>query len=201
MKVEKEVARFLDEKLYSKDIFTKHERTNDRERQLKGSDIIISIPSIGIENAVCDEKAASSYWFMGDKMKTFSLEISSFQHGVLREGWIVNDKLDTELYLFCWLNASKSNFTKDDITWLEYALVRKQDILDYLASENITKEHLIKNRDWILDNVTEKGAVGKNRHKDFYFYYSPQLEERPINIIIKKHVYVKLSILHGEIKC
>ena len=182
MQVEREVAKFLDENLYSKEIFTKHERTDTKDLQLKGSDIIISAPSLGIVDGICDE-----------------LEVSSFQHGKLRDGWIINDSLDTTHYLFCWLSATKRWFGKDDIKWLEYALVRKADLIEYLESENLTKEHIIKNRDWILKNVHEKGAVGKNKHKDFYFYYSPQFVERPVNIIVKKDVYLNLSLLHGEI--
>lgn len=111
-----------------------------------------------------------------------------------------NDNLDTEYYLFCWLNATRKDFTKDDIRWLEYALVRKKDLIQYLESENLTREHILENRDWILNNVKEKGAIGKDKHKDLYFYYSPQLAERPVNIIVKKDVYLKLAILHGEIK-
>ena len=150
-------------------------------------------------DGICDEKAASAYWHMERSIKTFSLEVSSFQHGKLRDGWIINDSLDTTHYLFCWLSATKRWFGKDDIKWLEYALVRKADLIEYLESEGLTKEHIIKNRDWILKNVHEKGAVGKNKHKDFYFYYSPQFVERPVNIIVKKDVYLNLSLLHGEI--
>lgn len=199
MQVEREVAKFLDENLYSKEIFTKHERTDTKDLQLKGSDIIISAPSLGIVDGICDEKAASAYWHMERSIKTFSLEVSSFQHGKLRDGWIINDSLDTTHYLFCWLSATKRWFGKDDIKWLEYALVRKADLIEYLESEDLTKEHIIKNRDWILKNVHEKGAVGKNKHKDFYFYYSPQFVERPVNIIVKKDVYLNLSLIHGEI--
>ena len=64
------------------------------------------------------------------------MEISSFQNGILRDGWIINNNLDTEYYLFCWLNATRKDFTKDDIIWLEYALVRKKDLIQYLESEN-----------------------------------------------------------------
>lgn len=199
MQVERGVASFLDDNLYVKEIFTKHERTDLKELQLKGSDIVISIPSLGIDDGICDEKAASAYWYLDKSINTFSLEVSSFQHGKLRDGWIINDSLDTTHYLFCWLSASKRWFGKDDIKWLEYVLVDKSDLIGYLESENLTKEHIIENRDWILRNVDKKGAVGKKKHKDFYFYYSPQLAERPVNIILKKDVYLDLSLLHGEI--
>ena len=110
MQVEREVAKYLDENLYSKEIFTKHERTDTKDLQLKGSDIIISAPSLGIVDGICDEKAASAYWHMERSIKTFSLEVSSFQHGKLRDGWIINDSLDTTHYLFCWLSATKRWF-------------------------------------------------------------------------------------------
>ena len=46
MEAERELAKFLDKYLYTKDTFTKAERTDNATTQIVGSDFILSIPSI-----------------------------------------------------------------------------------------------------------------------------------------------------------
>lgn len=74
MKVERELARFMDEHLYNDGRFSKAERTDSIEAQMSGSDIILSIPSIGVENIIVDEKGMTQY--MDNPLPTFSLELS-----------------------------------------------------------------------------------------------------------------------------
>ena len=47
MNVEREIASFLDKHLYSDDAFSRKDRTDSFEEQMKGSDIIISMPKEG----------------------------------------------------------------------------------------------------------------------------------------------------------
>ena len=56
MEAERELAKYIDKRLYTKDIFTRAERTDNATTQINGSDIILSIPSLGIMDAVVDEK-------------------------------------------------------------------------------------------------------------------------------------------------
>lgn len=49
MEAERELAKFLDKHLYTKDIFTRANRTDNASTQIDGSDIILSIPSLGID--------------------------------------------------------------------------------------------------------------------------------------------------------
>ena len=44
IETERELAKFLDKYLYTKDIFTRAERTDNALTQIEGSDIILTIP-------------------------------------------------------------------------------------------------------------------------------------------------------------
>lgn len=61
MNVEREIASFLDKHLYSDDAFSRKDRTDSFEEQMKGSDIIISMPKEDIFDAVVDEKGQTQY--------------------------------------------------------------------------------------------------------------------------------------------
>lgn len=52
MIAEWELAKFLDKHLYSEDIFSKAQRTDDSIPQLQGSDIVVSIPNLKIINSI-----------------------------------------------------------------------------------------------------------------------------------------------------
>jgi len=200
MRVEREVARFMDEHLYCQPIFSRHDRTDDKDEQLKGSDIILSIPTLDIKDAIVDEKAMCNYYYMPKSLPTFALELSFYKNDNERiEGWLTDLNKVTEYYMLIWFHAKTYDFKAEDITWLEYALVSRKKILDYLDKEcNLSIENLRKVDDFIRENVTEKGAVGKDSNKDYWFFYSPQLGERPINLVIRKKLYLKLADLHGE---
>lgn len=93
MIAERELAKYLDKHLYTKDIFTKAQRTDSVEDQINGSDIIISIPSLGIDNAVVDEKA--SIYYINKDLRTFVLEISFLNRGLhYSDGWFINNSLN-----------------------------------------------------------------------------------------------------------
>lgn len=44
IETERELAKFLDEHMYTKDIFTRAERTDNASTQIEESDIILTIP-------------------------------------------------------------------------------------------------------------------------------------------------------------
>lgn len=199
MMVEREVAMFLDEHLYSNSIFSKHDRTDDHQSQLSGSDIIISIPSKGIYDAIVDEKAMCNYYWMPKSLPTFALELSFYRNDEqIVEGWLTDPSKITEYYMCIWLHATTYRFTKNDITWLEYALVKRSDILQYLETQGYSINEL-KNKDaQIRATCVKQGPIDKSKDKEYYFFFSPQLGERPINIVIRKDVYKRLAVLHGE---
>ena len=86
-------------------IFTRAERTDNAYTQIEGSDIILSIPSLNIQDAVVDEKA--SIYYINKDLRTFVLEISFLNRGYqIQEGWFVNDQLSTQYYLMQWIKAN-----------------------------------------------------------------------------------------------
>lgn len=201
MAVEREIAAYLDEKLYSQEIFSSHTRTNGQEEQFSGSDIILTIPTKNLNNIIVDEKAQSQY--MVNPLPTFSLELSFMNRAnEWQEGWFWSEKHKTQYYLFCWPRTSeekKWNATKDDILELEYALVSREKLQQYFISQGLTKENLQK-KDAEIRKSNQYGAHDKTKDKDYWFFFSTNLAEKPINIILRKKIYIELSELHGIIK-
>lgn len=198
MSVERELAMFMDMHLYSDGRFTRHDRTDDKESQLSGSDIILSVPSLGLESIIVDEKGMTQY--MTRPLPTFALELSFLRYNEEITGWFVDDNKSTEYYMFLWPKANNDwNATMNDFTEVEYALVSKKAIRDYLAKEGWTKEALISKSDEIRRNGIS-GQIDKRDDKDYWFYYTTKLVEKPINIVLRKKVYRQLAVMTGIIR-
>lgn len=209
MAVEREIAEFLNENLYSnKKLFKHFKRTDSYEEQISGSDLILSTSDGVLDMAVIDEKVAAR--FANTKLETFSLELSFLnKNGDKRCGWFIDNSKKTQYYLFGWLNKVEIPYnnethryetdmiTRDNIKEFEWALVSKKSIIDFLDKKGWTIEKLARQ-----DNKIR--SVGKVATKEFIndisFRYSDGYVEKPINILLKKETYIKLSILHGTIK-
>ena len=199
MHVERVIAQYLDEHLYNDGRFTRHDRTDGREEQLKGSDIIISVPSLGIKDAIVDEKAITHY--MIRQLQTFALELSFLsQSGNVVEGWLTDTEKVTEYYLMMWPLATKPwTIEIQDIKSIEYMLVKRSDILQWLASQGYTLDKLKEKANVIRETITENGAIDKVNGKDFWFFLTTKLAECPINVVIRKKVYESLALMKGTI--
>lgn len=201
MYVEREIAKFLDKHLYqSQDIITQYKRTDDIDSQLKGSDIIMSIPSKHIINAIVDEKAQTQY--INKPLPTFALELSFISaNNEIIKGWLIDKNKETEYYLFQWIHKCDStwNIKSEDIKELEYALVSRSKILEYLASNGYSIEMLNK-KDTEIREKNQFGPYDKLPNKDFWFFHSTNLVESPINIVIRKKVLMEIATIHGLIK-
>lgn len=200
MNVEREIAKFLDEKLYSNSsLFSKFNRTNDIENQLRGSDIIISVPKLGILNAIVDEKAATHY--INKDLPTFAFELSfKLNNGQIVEGWLTNTCKKTQYYLLMWITAKKEwDIKKEDIIQIEYILIERNKILMYLNSKGYGVIELKNKAKMILNNDIE-GVIDKSNDQPFYFYFTNRLTEKPINIVIKKSKLIELSVLNQIIR-
>ncbi|MEI8086858.1 MAG: hypothetical protein WCG93_11660, partial [Paludibacter sp.] len=181
MMVEREISKFLDEKLYSNSsIFSKTERTDNIENQLSGSDIIISIPKLGIINAIVDEKAATHY--INKNLPTFAFELCfKLNNGKIVEGWLTDTGKKTQFYLLMWISAKKDwDIKKEDITQIEYILIERNKILSYLNSKGYGIFEL-KNKAKIILNNNIDGVIDKLSDTAYYFYFSNRLTEKPIN--------------------
>lgn len=209
MSVEREIARFLDENLYSnKDLFTEFARTDGIDEQIKGSDLLLSTVDGKLNRSVVDEKVASRY--ANTNLGTFSLELSFIgKNGQKRCGWFIDNTKTTEYYLFGWLNKvdipyieEKHRFDTDSITHknireLEWALVSRSKILKFLEKRGWTLEKLARQDQKIRENGEIKT---KEFIDDVSFRYSNTYIEEPINILLKKDSYIKISDLNGKIK-
>jgi len=199
MIAERELAKYLDKHLYTKDIFTKAQRTDSVEDQINGSDIIISIPSLGIDNAVVDEKA--SIYYINKDLRTFVLEISFLNRGLhYSDGWFINNSLLTEYYLMQWIKANIDDpwqVKENNITEIECVLVSKEKLKKYFENEGYSKEKLIEIAQ-DMRNSNNKMIVPNN--KPYRFFFTRNLAEKPVNILLNKEEYIHLSEFHYIIK-
>jgi len=209
--VEREIAKFLDEKLYSnKTLFKEFARTDDKEEQISGSDVVLSTSDGVLYRKVVDEKVAARYANMG--LNTFSLELSFIgKNGNRRSGWFIDNTKKTEYYLLGWIvradipkkdDGSDRYDTNEINQWnikeLDWALVSRQRIMDFLESKGWTLDKLALQDKKIREN-------GKVKTKEFIddvsFRYSDAYVEKPINILLKKDTFMKLSHMYGTIVC
>ena len=191
MEAERELALYLDKYLYSQPIFTRSDRTDTASEQINGSDIIVSIPSLGISDAVVDEKA--SIYYINKNLPTFVLELS-FINKVKTEslGWFLKDDLSTEYYLFQWIKADVEkpfDVTSEKITEIECVLVSKKKLREYFDKQGYSVDKLKS----ISDAIRKNGVIPQTGTNDFKFCYTETFAEKPINIVLRKDVYINLS--------
>ena len=199
MEAEKELSKFLDKYLYTKDIFSKAERTNDQDAQINGSDIIVSIPSLGIENGIVDEKA--SIYYINKDLKTFVLEISFKNiNGDFSDGWFINESLSTQYYLIQWIKANVEDsyaVKSEDITEIECVLVSKSKIVEYLKNEGLGRENLLRIANYLRRKNQANYTFG---NKPYRIHYSSGLNERPVNLLLNISEYIRLGEFHYILK-
>jgi hypothetical protein len=206
--VEREVAKFLDENLYNNsDIFKEFLRTPNREEQLLGYDVMLSTWDGRLKWAVVDEKVAARY--ANKKLGTFALEISFLnKSGKEIVGWLIDEKKKTEYYLCGWITKSDipydeekkryltEELTKDNIISMDWCLVSRDKILKHLESLGWTIDKIKRQSDKIRKN----DGVSTNKFIDgVTFRYSNNLAEKPINLLMWKSTYFKISDYSGKI--
>lgn len=205
--VEREIAKFLDENLYSnKSLFKEYARTDDKEEQISGSDVILSTSDGVLDRVVVDEKVASRYANVG--LNTFSLELSFIsKNGEKRCGWFTDTSKKTQFYLFGWINANipfnnETNrfetdlINKNNIESIDWALVSRDKILSFLNDRGWTLERLSLQDEKIRRNG---GVKTKEFINDISFRYSDAYIEKPINILLKKETYFDLAYMSGTV--
>lgn len=209
MNCEREVAAYLDEHLYSDHtVFTQYRRTDSLSEQLKGSDIVLTTSDGVLNDAITDEKVAISR--ANTNLNTFSLELSFLdKNNRLEQGWFLDSHKQTTHYLFGWIlnadipfNPSTAKYayhkiTRDNIHQLQYAIVKRSDVMDFLKSKGWTSDK-IRRQD---DAIRKRGYI-INPHTfidEVSFAFSPQLQEQPINILLRKQTYMRLATHKGII--
>lgn len=191
---EKVMAQFLDEYFYKKIGYTWRERVTDRERQVKGLDVILKRDG-KVYNI--DEKAAIRYT---NGLKTFALELSFLNRkGNRVDGWLIDEKKVNDYFVFVWINKIEGELIEnvDSFKEVEVALVSKEKIMIYLESLGWDVDKLLIKDERIRDGIDDNlGDIKKNGCK---FSYSERLFEKPINILLPKQAYIKIADEHSII--
>lgn len=191
---EKVMAQFLDEHFYKKIGYTWRERVTDRERQVKGLDVILKRDG-KVYNI--DEKAAIRYT---NGLKTFALELSFLNRkGNRVDGWLIDEKKVNDYFVFVWINKIEGELIEnvESFKEVEVALVSKEKIMIYLESLGWDVDKLLIKDERIRDGIDDNlGDIKKNGCK---FSYSERLFEKPINILLPKQAYIKIADEHSII--
>lgn len=186
-KGEKIISNFLDEHFYfSCEDF---HRVTDKIEQIKGVDTTF------VKNGfqyVCDEKAALKY--VNKNIQTFSMELSFLNSAnELSIGWLLDTKKINNSFLFCWIDKAVKNVLSisDDILMMEIALVKRNAIVNYLSSIGWTLEKLFIKCEKIRNNPYEE--CGDLYNNEVKFSKSFHLQEKPINVLIKRKKLIEIS--------
>ena len=190
---EKIMSDFLHEYFYKQLNPKTIERIIDKYRQIQGIDVILQIDD---KIYTIDEKASIRYI----NLKTFALELSFIgKNGNVNTGWLLDENKINDYYLLVWINELKHDaiYNINSIKNVDVALVEKEKILNYLSTIGWNKEKLkIKNNN--IRNNPYEYMVNIKKY-NCKFSYSKQLIEKPINILLPKETYIKLSEIYKNI--
>lgn len=206
------MSLYLDNHLYNSGIFERAERTPNKPEQKKGCDIILTSKFWGIEDCLVDEKAQMTYF--NKDQATFAFELlyrKKEDNGTYssRVGWFIDSGRATEAYLLVWpFSDSKfktgkiSNLVYDDIAGIRYLIVRKEKIKKYLANKFLTDKKLLytaKDIYYKRTQLTNGRFLPVNWDSDVYFTQSTELDERPVNLVIKRDILWLLADMRGNV--
>ena len=189
----KVVNDWLDKNVYSMPCFSKVYRNEDAGTQVLGIDTTFELNG---ERHWCDEKAAVRY--IGKNLLTFSFELSFIDRsGSVRDGWLLSKDNINDTYLLVWIDRAESEHPKDytELKKVEWALVKKESILNYLFWKGFNVEGLKSKNDAIRSGVDKR--MHDIRADGYKFSYSTKLVEKPINVIIPRYELMRMSLMHG----
>jgi hypothetical protein len=201
--IEREIAKFCDDHIYGGDI--SFERCNDDRLQKLGIDGWITIPKFDIERATVDEKVGVHY--VNHPIKTYLMELSQITvAGKEADGWFINKDCKTEYYMLMYLYAlvpqkevvdkivtEWEKINKENISLVEYFLVKKTDIMSYLKDCGFDEERLREGVKYLREHPEKEYVKTKF---GFKFVISRQLKECPVNLCIERRIYDKICLAH-----
>ena len=173
-----------------------------RELQWKGVDYVFEGESG--RKVYVDEKSQLHY--LNNNINTYCLEVGMYNKmGEHIKGWFIDDKNITELYLLVYPNAEDKTYKdvkKEDFGSVEYLLVPKKAIKEYLESKGLTEERLCEEEDYLravasYDNLprARKDVNGVRMSLSLVGRNGEPMAEQPCNIVLPKSVYEELAIL------
>lgn len=184
------VSQYLDTFVYTTDKgFSLFQRIYDKNTQVSGIDVKFEFNGTHYD---CDEKAAIRY--VNKHLQTFSFELSFIDRsGVVRDGWLINDKCVNNSYMLIWIDSAKPEDLPniDSIKNIQCSLVRKEAIIKYLEDNGFSEDKLEFKCHNIRENKNEN--LGNIKKYGLKFSFSQQLVEQPINILIPRSELMKMS--------
>ena len=195
-----------------KELGTK-EIVKDRDRQLKGIDLVCDIPRIFPKSFFKKKDRNVDIKSIAKVIPTFSFEISG-NASSKQVGWLCNDALATDYYLIVYhqiedesmsYKINKQKMTIDNIIYTKALLIKKEKLINLLKEElhEVSIEKIVEDirnqsedkkgiRRYIIDNSGKLKEKGSEDTK-FYFTVSNQLREKPVNVIIKRQFLEKIA--------
>ena len=196
---EKIVAKYLDTYFYPTFTVTTT-RNTDKATQISGLDVTVT-DSEGY-NYTIDEKAAT-HW-VGRNLQTFAHEVSSVNvSGITYDGWLLDFQSASDYLVEVWVDDAKDTILTDytDITDITIALIKKQDLWNYLKHKNISSIKL-----------KELGEKLRNFNMSYEYYNGFKVtqqmnyQEHAVNILIPRDTLINtisqyaVSIKDGKVE-
>ena len=197
MSAEAELARFIDENLYTRfpnsSSFKTIARVHDKEQQLQGVDVVFT--AVDDRKFRVDEKA--QLYYLNKDLPTFAFEINFLRDGWPTTGWLCNETLKTDLYLLIWPFADQDDckgISANQFTKVDCLLIQKKAILNFLEKNGLSIEQMVHD----AKKIREEGKTGKipiEGVRGIYYYASDprRYREAPINVVISKKYLLGLK--------
>ena len=169
-------------------------RETNKEKQINGTDVWLCTKNE--KRISVDEKA--QLYYINQNLPTFAFELGFIgQTGNIKQGWFVNDTLNTNMYMLIYPYANTTDITKleySSFTKLECILISKLAIWKELYKVGLTKELLIEE----TKKMRENGEIGRKSFPNIDWCYlnmsdSNKYTETPINIVIRKDKLLEIA--------
>ena len=186
------VENFLDWYFYNTMTTRFRRQPPDTVTQVRGIDTIFTL---GGREYRCDEKAAVRY--INKPLNSFSMELSFINRAnQLKDGWLIDCNECNDSFLFVWINrantvSAENLWHPDQLVDVEYALVRRDAILQYLLSLGWDVGKLRRKSERLRKYINE--AAGNIRQDGCKFTVSRHLVEQPVNVLIPRERLIAIS--------
>lgn len=172
------------------------ETITDPALQRRGVDFIVTNTD-GTKTNV-DLKAAVAY--INEHLPTQAFELSSLFGGKVVQGWLFNNRLETDRYLIATNITGRPIGDKvkygyvdamqhTDLRSIDVFEVPRQRLICYLDSLGLTRDVL----EGYSRTMREHNILDKDLTDGIKIKFSPHLAERPVNLVIRKSILLKLA--------
>lgn len=190
---------YLDKKCnYSSELISFNQNS---EMQYQGIDIIVKNSEGKTSNI--DVKCQTNK-YINSPTNTFCIEVDYLKNGTVKDGWFIDKKNKTDYFLFVWIHKAEfSNmiYTVDELKDVEFMLVNKNDIKNYLVEAGVDNQKMK-----LISTNMRNNDISRQKVGNISFVRTSYLNEQPVNIVINKNIYKTMPLtksyryLNGHIK-